>query len=141
MNNNQAKRDLMLQFVRYRSDQFEGMHVNRSHCPKIANSEELQYLLKKGVVVRRRVVASSKTSYTVLRPADGVTQSHRPVCKLCKGKVESVLGSAGHKPGCAGIIESVVPSNPSFTEMLRHRRSVRLQHQRIAAMRAKLGAA
>lgn len=130
MNNNQAKRDLALQFVRYRSAQFEGLYVNRSHCPQIDKSEELQYLLKKGLVVRGKVVRMSMTTNTVLRPADGITQSHVPVCKLCKGTIPYLIGTVGHGKDCAGIIERLNPNGPTYGQLIERRKSARKQRQK-----------
>lgn len=137
MNNNQAKRDLALQFVRYRTGLFGGMHVNRSHCPKIEISDELKHLLKKGVVVRARELNSSKTSYTLLRPADGVTQSSVPVCKLCNGKIPYLIGQSGHKANCAGAIESLTPSGPSWVQLIANRKGNRQRTQKMIELRKK----
>lgn len=141
MNNNQAKRDLALQFVRYRTGLFGGMHVNRSHCPKLEISDELKHLLKKGMVVRARELNSSMTSYTVLRPADGITQAAVPVCKLCKGTIPYLIGQRGHKANCAGAIESLTPSGPSWGQIIANRKASRQRIQKMIELRKKYGKA
>lgn len=135
MNNNQAKRNLAMQFVRYRSSQFEGLFVNREHCPQIDKSEELQHLLKKGLVVRVRVIRFSMTSNTALRPADGITQADMPVCVLCKGKIPYIIGTLGHKANCAGIIERLKPNAPTYGQLVERRKSARKQRQQAIEFR------
>ena len=135
MSNNQAKRDLAMQFVRYRSAQFEGLYVNRAHCPQLDKSEELQHLLKKGLVVRVRVIRHSMTSNTALRPADGITQAQMPVCKLCKGSIPYLLGGQGHKANCAGVIERLNPNAPTYGQLVERRKSARKQRQKAIEFR------
>lgn len=131
MNNNQAKRDLAMQFVRYKSSQCEGLYVNRTHCPQLDKSEELQYLLKKGLVVRSRAVQmGGMTSNTVLRPADGKTQNSMPVCKVCRGSIPYLLGSRGHEADCAGIIECLTPNAPTWGQLIEARKKARRQRNK-----------
>lgn len=139
MNNNQAKRDLALQFVRYKSAQCAGLYVNRTHCAQLDKSEELQHLLKKGLVVRKRAVQIGQmTTNTVLRPADGKTQSTMPVCKLCRNSIPYMLGSRGHEEGCAGIIEYINPKGPTWGQLVEARK--RARRQRVKAIELKKAA-
>lgn len=137
MNNNQAKRDLALQFVRYRTGLFGGMHVNRSHCPQLDKSDELQHLLKKGLVVRERALNTRKTSYTILKPADGLVQSSMPVCKVCSRSIPYLIGGRGHRANCAGIIEDLTQSGPTFGQAMENRKAARQRTQKIIELRKK----
>jgi hypothetical protein len=139
MNNNQAKRDLALQFVRFKTFSYEGLTVNRSHCAQLDKSDELQYLLKKGLVERKRVLNSRRTTYTVLVPADGVTQSHVPVCALCRGAIPYMIGTTGHAAGCAGVIEDLTPT-PTWAEKIETRKAIRLSQLRALQFQMRMRA-
>lgn len=98
MRNGQARRELMMRYIRRRG----GIHANRRGC---FSTEEatIAELLKKGLLKQTRQSGLGSISYTILKPADGVyTSKDDPlVCPECQSHLCHLCKPEQHRDTCS----------------------------------------
>ncbi len=99
MKNGQARRELMMRFIRRRGP--DGLCVNKRWTFS-TQEETISELLKRGLLKQTRVLGLG-VRHTMLVPTDGVwfDPNNGPLtCPECDSRLTSLWESAQHKDGC-----------------------------------------
>jgi len=98
MNNNQAKRHILLAAIVRATMKWGGQPINRTWCPNQRYTPELQYLIDHKLVVLKRKVQSSMTSYSyaLAYPQTAAEYLERFKCPLCKSELSGWYDMTGN---------------------------------------------
>lgn len=104
MNNNQARRYILMGAIIRATMKWGGQPINRTYCPNIRFTPELEYLIKHKHVQLTRKAISSRTTYTyaLALPQTAAEYLYLFRCPLCKVELEGWydMGGPRHKQSC-----------------------------------------